>query len=184
MAASFLEYVLRSAATCGFRVWHSAKVLATVIKLLECSHIRIGNEEYARENHSFGLTTMRNRHVHVTGNSIHLEFRGKTGIEHVVDVRNARLAHIVRACQHLPGQELFQYIDENNARHAIGSHDVNDYLHQVAGNGFTAKDFRTWTGTVLAARLLNSRCFFCSDRQAKANIVRAIASVGERIAQY
>jgi DNA topoisomerase I len=158
-----------------------AKVLATVVKLLECSHIRVGNEEYARQNHSFGLTTMRNRHVQVTGSSIHLEFRGKTGIEHVVDVQNARVAKVVRACQHLPGQELFQYVDENQQRHVVGSGDVNDYLHQVAGNGFTAKDFRTWTGTVLAAQALKQMGSFRSHRQAKTKIVQAIVSVAGQL---
>ena len=113
------------------------KILATIVKLLECSHIRVGNEEYARQNHSFGLTTMRNRHVRVKGDGIHLRFRGKTGIEHEVDVEDPRLAKVVRACQHLPGQELFQYVGEDGVAHPIGSTDVNEYLHRIAGDAFT-----------------------------------------------
>jgi len=157
------------------------KVLATVVKLLECSHIRVGNEEYARENNSFGLTTMRNRHVHVNGSQIHLTFRGKSGVQHTIDLQDPRLAKVVRACQHLPGQELFQYLDENGRRHRIGSSDVNAYLQEIAGDEFTAKDFRTWTGTVIAATALRDMKPFTSQRQLKANVVRAIEAVAEEL---
>jgi DNA topoisomerase-1 len=157
------------------------KVLATVVKLLECSHIRVGNEEYARQNHSFGLTTMRNRHVRVNGSKIRLRFRGKTGIEHDVNVENPRLAKIVRACQHLPGQELFQYLDDDAVSHPIESTDVNEYLQRIAGDEFTAKDFRTWNGTVLAAKALKQIGNFDSEKQAKTNVIRAVESVAKEL---
>jgi DNA topoisomerase-1 len=157
------------------------KVLATVVKLLETTLIRVGNEEYLRENHSTGLTTMRNKHVEIHGSEIHFEFRGKSGVEHAVDLRDRRLAKIVRACQHLPGQELFQYVDDDGTRHAIGSQDVNDYLHQIGGGEFTAKDFRTWSGTVLAAMALQEFEKFDSEAQAKRNVVAAIESVAKKL---
>jgi len=130
------------------------KVLATVVRLLETSLIRVGNEEYARRNHSFGLATLRNRHVNVSGSTIRFEFRGKSGVEHTLDINDKRLAKIIKRCQDLPGYELFQYIDEQGERHAIDAMDVNDYVKQLAGEEFSTKDFRTWHGTVLAARAL------------------------------
>jgi DNA topoisomerase-1 len=155
------------------------KVIATVVRLLELTLIRVGNEEYARQNHSFGLTTMRNRHVRVNGNAIHFEFRGKSGIQHIVDLHDRRLAKIVRVCQHLPGQELFQYVDAKGARHGIGSSDVNHYLHRVAGAEFTAKDFRTWFGSVLAARALLKIGPFASETAAKKNVAAAVDTVSK-----
>ena len=128
------------------------KVLATVVRLLERTRIRVGNEEYRKANHSFGLTTLRSGQVTVAGESLRLEFRGKGGKRHCVDVSDRRVAAIVRRCQDLPGHELFQYLGEDGRRHAIGSSDVNTYLQGLAGEEFTAKDFRTWAGTVLAAR--------------------------------
>jgi DNA topoisomerase-1 len=119
------------------------KVLATVVRLLETTLIRVGNEEYARQNHSFGLTTMRDRHVKVSGAAVHFAFRGKSGIPHRIDVDDPRLARVVRRCRDVPGQELFQYLDERGERHSIGSADVNEYLHRIGGEEFTAKDFRT-----------------------------------------
>jgi DNA topoisomerase I len=157
------------------------KVLATVVRLLETTLIRIGNEEYARENGSFGLTTMRNRHVAVSGSLVRFHFRGKSGKEHAVDVRDPRLARIVRRCQELPGQELFQYVDDDGARQSIDSADVNAYLRAIAGEEFTAKDFRTWAGTVLAALALAEVAAFSSQRQARRNIVRAVESVARRL---
>ena len=157
------------------------KVLATMIRLLETSLIRVGNEEYARQNHSFGLSTMRDRHVEVKGGTIHFEFRGKSGVEHAVDIEDRRLAQIVKACQHLPGQELFQYVDANNERHAIGSDDVNGYLHAIAGKEFTAKDFRTWAGTILTAITLQKLGRFTSQTQAKKNMLMAIKCVAQRL---
>jgi DNA topoisomerase-1 len=157
------------------------KVLATVVRLLETTLIRIGNEEYARENGSFGLTTMRNRHVAVSGSLLRFHFRGKSGKEHAVDIRDPRLARIVRRCQELPGQELFQYVDDDGARQSIDSADVNAYLRGVAGEEFTAKDFRTWAGTVLAALALAEVAAFTSKTQARRNIVRAVESVARRL---
>jgi DNA topoisomerase-1 len=127
------------------------KVLASVVRLLETSLIRVGNVEYARENGSYGLTTLRSRHVTVAGARVRFEFRGKGGKPHTVDVSDRRLAAVVRRCQDLPGHELFQYLDEDGQRQAIDSADVNAYLREIGGEEFTAKDFRTWGGTVLAA---------------------------------
>ncbi len=127
------------------------KVLATVVRLLETTLIRVGNEEYARDNASYGLTTMRARHVDVDGEHVRFEFRGKSGVQHSVAVRDRRLAKIVRRCQELPGQELFQCIDREGRRHVIDSSDVNAYLKEISGEDVSAKDFRTWNGTVLAA---------------------------------
>ena len=158
-----------------------AKVLATIVRLLETTLIRVGNEDYAKENGSFGLTTLRNRHAEVNGTTLRFEFRGKSGVYHSVEVHDPRVAHIVKACQDLPGQELFQYLDEEGKRHRIDSTDVNEYLRAVSGADFKAKDFRTWAGTVLAARALRE-CEACtSQAQAKRNIVRAIETVAGRL---
>jgi DNA topoisomerase-1 len=157
------------------------KVLATVVRLMETTCIRVGNEEYARENHSYGLTTLRNRHAAVHGETITFDFKGKSGIHHTIDVRNRRLATIVKKCLDMPGYELFQYLDEDGSRHSIDSSDVNQYLHQITGQHFTAKDFRTWAGTVLAAMLLREFEPFTSPTQAKKNIVEAIKSVARRL---
>jgi DNA topoisomerase I len=157
------------------------KVLATVVRLLETTLIRIGGEEYARENGSFGLTTMRNRHVNVEGPAVRFRFRGKSGIFHSIRVDDRRLARIVHRCQELPGQELFQYLDEEGNPHPIDSADVNGYLQEIAGEEFTAKDFRTWAGTVLAAQTLQEFESFTSAKQAKHNIVSAIEAVSKRL---
>jgi DNA topoisomerase I len=132
------------------------KVLATVVRLLETTLVRIGNPEYARDNGSYGLTTLRNRHVSVRGPHLRFEFRGKGGKSHTVDVNDRRIAGIVRRCQDLPGHELFQYVDEAGQRQAIDSADVNEYVRQTAGSEFTAKDFRTWAGSVLAYNSLRA----------------------------
>lgn len=157
-----------------------AKVLATVVRLLEMTLIRIGNEEYARTNHSFGLTTLRDRHVDVDGAKLTFHFRGKSGKEHSIGVRDRRLARIVGRCQAIEGEELFQYVDDAGAKHAIESGDVNDYLRTIAEDDFTAKDFRTWAGTVLAAEALNE-LGFQSATEAKRNIAHAIKSVAARL---
>jgi DNA topoisomerase I len=152
------------------------KVLATVVQLLEKSLIRVGNEEYAKSNRSFGLTTLQDRHVNVRGATVRFEFRGKSGVRHTVNVNDTRLARIVRNCRDLPGQELFQYVDDNGARRKVGSGDVNEYLKEIAGQDFTAKDFRTWAGTVLACAALRE---LQADTQARAakNVVQAIDAV-------
>jgi len=141
----------------------------------------VGNEEYARVNGSFGLTTMRDKHVDVNGSTLRFEFRGKSGKSHTVDIKDRRLARTVSHCQDIPGQELFQYIDEQGARQKINSNDVNDYLREISGQDFTAKDFRTWAGTVLAALALQEFERFDSGAQAKKNIVQAIESVAQRL---
>jgi DNA topoisomerase-1 len=143
--------------------------------------IRIGNEEYAKQNSSFGLTTMRNRHLKVNGATIHFEFRGKGGIKHAIDLQDPRLAKILRRCQELPGEELFQYVDERGEQHSIGSEHVNEYLHAITGADFTAKDFRTWAGTVLAAQELEASMEYASAAEAKRNVVYAIESVSRRL---
>ena len=157
------------------------KVLATVVRLLETTLIRVGNEEYARTNESFGLTTMRDEHVEVDGSRIRFHFRGKSGVEHEIAVRDRRLAAMVKRCQDLPGQELFQYTDGNGERRTVTSADVNGYLHEVAGEAFTAKDFRTWAGTVLAAQALQEFGAFDSEAEAKRNILRAVEAVAQRL---
>jgi DNA topoisomerase I len=155
------------------------KVLAAIVQLLEDSFIRVGNEEYARENKSFGLTTMQDRHVDVKGSKMRFRFRGKSGIKHDVDVTDRRIAKIVLKLQDLPGQELFQYVDENDEVCAITSQDVNDYLREITGEDFTAKDFRTWAGTVLAAVALSAVGAFETKKQAKTNVKDAIGAVSK-----
>lgn len=157
------------------------KVIATVIWLLEHTLIRIGNEEYAQENHSFGLTTLRNRHVHVQGKQIQFEFRGKSGVEHTVSVTHPKIAKIIRECIELPGYEIFQYIDERGNRHSIDSQDVNDYLKAITEEDITAKDFRTWGGTVLGANTLNTLGTAQSPTQAKKNISQAVKKVSQHL---
>ncbi|HEY4784061.1 MAG TPA: DNA topoisomerase IB [Chthoniobacterales bacterium] len=153
------------------------KVLATVVRLLEVSLIRIGNEEYAKENRSFGLTTMRNRHAEVDGSIVRFQFRGKSGKRHLVEVSDRRLARVVRKCQDLPGQQLFEYLDPTGEVIPIASEDVNDYLQTISGQPFTAKDFRTWAGTVLAAIALGKMEEVDSQAIAKRNVVTAIEAV-------
>jgi DNA topoisomerase I len=157
------------------------KVLATVVRLLEISLIRVGNDEYARANDSFGLTTMRDKHVDVNGSKVQFHFRGKSAQWHTVDIRDRRLAQIVKSCQDLPGQELFQFVDETGERRDVRSDDVNAYLREIGGEDFTAKDFRTWAGTVLAAMALREFRKFDTKAQAKKNIVAAIEAVAKRL---
>jgi DNA topoisomerase-1 len=155
------------------------KMLATIVRLLERTFIRIGNEEYARENKSFGLTTMKNRHVKVKGARLRFRFRGKSGREHEVDVTDRRIAKIVAKCQDLPGQDLFEYVDDDSEVRDVTSQDVNDYLREITGQDFTAKDFRTWAGTLLATMALNTQEAFETKKQAKANVKAAICAVAE-----
>jgi DNA topoisomerase-1 len=157
------------------------KVLATVVQLLETTMIRVGNEEYAKENRSFGLTTLRSRHVKVHGSQVRFFFRGKSGKEHEITFRDRRLAAVVKRCEELPGQQLFQYVDEDGERRSIDSGDVNEYIREASGGDFTAKDFRTWAGTVLAARALQEMEKVDSETQAKRNVVAAIERVSERL---
>jgi len=157
------------------------KVLATIVQLLETTLIRIGNEEYARTNKSFGLTTMRDQHVKVNGSQVRFQFNGKSGLRHTINLTDRRLARIIKRCQDLPGQELFQYLDEGDNPQTIDSSDVNAYLREVTGEEFTAKDFRTWAGTLLAAMALQEFKVFDSETEAKRNIVRAIETVAKRL---
>ena len=157
------------------------KVLAAVVRLLEGTLARIGNEEYARDNESFGLTTLRHRHVRVKGGRLTFDFRGKHGVEHHIDMTDRRLAAIVRRCQELPEQHLFHYVGEDGEARPVGSDDVNDYLHEIAGEEITAKDFRTWAATNLAALALSGLEAFDSKTKAKHNIVAAVESVAQRL---
>jgi DNA topoisomerase-1 len=153
------------------------RVLAVVVRLLEKTGVRVGNEEYARDNRSFGLTTLRDRHAKVGSRRIRFRFRGKGGKEGEVDVSDARLARIVGRCQDLPGQELFAYLDEEGEVRTIGSADVNDYIREISGHDFTAKDYRTWAATVLAARSLASGEPAPTVAGAKRDVVRAVERV-------
>ena len=157
------------------------KVLATVVQLLEKTLIRVGNDEYARSNRSYGLTTMRDGHVEVKGHRVRFSFRGKSGVEHEIDLNDRRLARIVRQCRDLPGYDLFQYIDENGQRQTVGSEEVNAYLKDITGQDLTSKDFRTWAGTVLAAQLLREFEAFTSNAEAKRNILAAVEMVARRL---
>jgi DNA topoisomerase-1 len=156
------------------------RVLATVVKLLEFTLVRIGNEEYARTNGSFGLTTLRDRHVNVRGDKLTFEFRGKSGIAHCVSVSDHALARIVRRCADIPGQELFQWIDADGERHRIDSTDVNDYLRAASGGPFTAKDFRTWFATVEALQTLRKRQVG-NKAEIKRELTATIAAVAARL---
>ena len=157
------------------------KALATVVRLLEATLIRVGNDEYARQNRSYGLTTMRNQHARVSGAQVSFNFRGKSGKRHEISVRDPQLARIVRHCQDMPGQELFGYEDEKGQPHDISSQDVNAYLREISGEDFTAKDFRTWAGTVLAALALREFEAVTQAAQAKKNVLTAIEAVARML---
>jgi DNA topoisomerase-1 len=157
------------------------KILATIVRLLETTLIRIGNREYARDNASFGLTTLRNKHIAVDGSIVHFEFRAKSGKMRTLELKDRKLAGIVKRCRELPGYELFQYVDRDGERHSVDSDDVNSYLKETTGADFTAKDFRTWAGTVLAALALKEFEAFDSEAAAKRNITHAIEQVAGRL---
>jgi DNA topoisomerase-1 len=161
------------------------KILATIVRLMETTFIRVGNEEYAHSNHSYGLTTMRNRHVAVRGSTLRFNFTGKSGVQHAINLTDRRLARIVKRSRDLPGYELFQYLDDDGTAHSIDSADVNDYLREITPQhvtaDFTAKDFRTWAGSVLACAMLKEFGPVESESQAKKNIVEAIKSVASRL---
>ena len=157
------------------------KVLATIVSLMEQTHIRVGNQEYAKENGSYGLTTLRNKHVEVKGSKVIFSFQGKSKVHHTVSLDDRRLARIIKQCEDLPGYELFQYIDEDGERRSIDSSDVNEYLREITGQHFTAKDFRTWAGSVLACDLLRGMGSFENGSQAKKNVVAAIRAVAAKL---
>jgi DNA topoisomerase-1 len=157
------------------------KVLATVVGLLDLTLIRVGNDEYAKKNHSYGLTTLRENHVDVRGSRIRFHFRGKSGREHFIEVEDQKLAAIVRRCQEIPGHELFRYIDEEGVARVVESGDVNEYLRAITSSDFTAKDFRTWAGTVLAASLLAECPAFASERQGKRHLLDVVRRVADKL---
>jgi len=156
------------------------KVMATVITLLDATLIRVGNTQYARNNRSYGLTTLRNRHVEVNGSAIQFQFRGKSGVEHQITVKDRRLARIIKRCQDIPGQNLFQYLDENGERHTITSADVNAYLQTLTGADFTAKDYRTWAGSALALAVLRE-LEWQPESQAKQHVVAMVKDVARQL---
>ena len=156
------------------------KVMATVITLLDSTLIRIGNSQYARDNRSYGLTTLRSRHVEINGSAIHFQFRGKSGIEHQITVKDRRLARIVKRCQEIPGQNLFQYLDENGDRHTVSSSDINTYLQSLTGADFTAKDYRTWAGSVLALATLRELRWE-TEPDAKRHVVEMVKRVAKQL---
>jgi DNA topoisomerase-1 len=157
------------------------KVLATIVQLLEATLIRIGNTEYARENHSYGLTTMRSKHIEIHGSTVTFTFQGKSRVHHTIDLQDRRLAAIIKRCSDLPGYEVFQYLDPDGARHSIDSSDVNAYLFEITGQHFTAKDFRTWAGSVLASVMLRESEPPGSAIEAKKIVVQAINAVAARL---
>jgi DNA topoisomerase I len=157
------------------------KVLAAVIQLLDKTYIRIGNEEYVRANQSYGLTTLREEHVDVSGGSLRFQFRGKSGQMHAIDVQDRRLARVVKRCQDLPGEELFRYVDHDGQAQKIGSADVNDYLREITGQDFTAKHFRTWAGTVEASLALRELGEAATKTAAKRSICQAIRMAAQRL---
>lgn len=156
------------------------KVLATIVRLLETTFIRIGNREYKKHNDSFGLTTLQNRHVNIRGAEVRFYFRGKSGVTHTIDLENAKLARIVRQLRDLPGYELFQYYDEEGQLRTVESADVNQYIRETAGEEFTTKDFRTWAGTMLAAEALKGSPF-STAKEAQQNLKDAVANVAHRL---
>jgi DNA topoisomerase-1 len=157
------------------------RVLAAVVRLLDVSLVRVGHEEYARENGSYGLVTLHGRHVDVRGANIRFRFRGKSGVSHDVDVRDRRVARVIDRCLDLPGEELFDYVDDAGAVRKVSADDVNEYLHELSGRDFTSKDFRTWAGTVLAACALRELGSFTSPREGRRLTVQAIKRVSERL---
>lgn len=157
------------------------KLLATLVRLLDKTLIRVGNDEYVRSNRSYGLTTLRQRHVEVQGHTLRFEFRGKSGVLHSLVITDQRLARVVQQLQDLPGQQLFKYVDEEGKRQSIDSEDVNQYLRQVTRRHVTAKDFRTWSGTMLAARALREMGPAASERDARRNVNRALDQVAARL---
>ena len=157
------------------------KVLAAIVSVMEMTHIRVGNQEYAKENKSYGLTTMRNKHVEVHGAEVTFSFQGKSRVHHTISLHDRRLARIIKSCEDIPGYELFQYLDDEGNHHAVDSSAVNEYLREISGEHFTAKDFRTWAGTVLASEMLRGLGSFETATQAKKNVAEAIKAVAKQL---
>lgn len=171
----------RVARDLGRRGMPREKILAAIVRLLEETHIRIGNEQYAKENASYGLTTLHNDHADIDGSTVHFHFRGKSGKSHAIDLQDPRLAKIIKKSQELPGEELFEYVGADGQAHTVGSDDVNAYLHEITGQEFTAKDFRTWAGTVLAARALSECDAATSPSKCRKTISAAIKAVAKEL---
>jgi DNA topoisomerase-1 len=157
------------------------KVVAAVVELLELTLVRIGNDEYAKENKSFGLTTLRKRHVDIGSTGAVFEFKGKSGVTHKTGFRDRRLARVIQACEDLPGQRLFQFVDPDGETHAIGSSDVNAYIHEAMGEDFSAKDFRTWAGALTALEFFDQMPAPTSATQAKAQVAECVRRVARRL---
>lgn len=157
------------------------KLLAALVKLLETTLIRVGNDQYAKENKSYGLTTMRDRHAEIEGATVTFSFAGKSGVDHEIELNDRKLANVVRKAQDLPGQQLFQYLDDDGNRQSVDSADVNEYLKEISGQDFTAKDFRTWAGTMLAAEALAGFDIDGDESTTKSNIVSAIENVSKQL---
>ena len=157
------------------------KVLATVVELLQSTAIRVGNDEYAKDNKSFGLTTLQNRHATIDGSKVRFAFRGKSGVKHAIDLKDKRLARIIRQCQELPGQQLFEYEEEDGSTHPIDSADVNEYIQSISAEEFSAKDFRTWLGTVTCAMLLAGQQAAESQTERKSQVTEVIKDVAKRL---
>jgi DNA topoisomerase I len=157
------------------------RVLATIVYLLENALIRVGNDEYAKQNGSYGLTTLKNRHVELSGDTVRFRFRGKSGVERDLSIRDRRVAKVVRSCQELPGQRLFEYIDENGEVASIDSADVNAYIREITSDRFSTKDFRTWAATVLCGAILRKAGRSDDDKTAKRRVKEAIAHVARRL---
>lgn len=158
-----------------------AKVIATIVRLLEATYARIGNAEYAKQNGSFGLTTLRDRHIEVRGSTVRFLFKGKGGREVSVGVTDRRVAAVIKRCEEMPGQLLFQYVDIDGERRAVTSDDVNEYLREASGEDVTAKDFRTWAGTTLAAQALRRIGGFKTEAEARRNVIEAIDIVARKL---
>jgi DNA topoisomerase-1 len=157
------------------------KVLATIVQLLETTAIRVGNDEYAKDNNSFGLTTLRNKHAKIEGSKVRFSFRGKSGVRHALNLRDRRLARIIRQCQDLPGQQLFEYLEDDGTPRAIDSSDVNEYIREISGDEFSAKDFRTWVGTVTCANLLAQEVVEETQGDPKQRVAAVIKDVAKRL---
>ncbi len=157
------------------------KILAAVVKLLETTYIRIGNEEYAEENNSFGLTTLKNQHVQVLGDTLKFRFKGKSHQQHEITLEDKRLARIIKKCKEIPGSSLFEYLDDDGQPQVIESGDVNEYLREISGGDFSAKDFRTWGGTCLAASFLLTKCMDNADKETKSVLVDVIKEVASKL---
>jgi DNA topoisomerase-1 len=175
----------RIRATCGRDLAQAGlpreKVLAVAVRLLERTHMRVGNEEYTRDNGSYGLTTLRDHHVRIVGDDVRFHYKGKSGKVRDVGVHDRRLARVIAQCSELPGHELFQYVDENGVRHAIDSGDVNAYIGRIGGEGFTAKDFRTWAGTVIAAQTLRAVAPCLTKGRRKKDVTECIKKVAAHL---